>query len=54
MEPLAVWHLNVGLMAALLLTVVAAVVFSIRRFLRRYNGKENPQRVERTNPSRED
>lgn len=54
MDPLAVWHLNVGLMAALILTVMAALFFSIRRFLRRYKGKENPQRVERTDPSRED
>lgn len=54
MDPLTAWNLNFGLMTAALLIVVAAVVFSIRRFMRRYNGNDNSPTEERPNPSRED
>lgn len=54
MDPLVAWHLNVALMAVLLVIVVTAVVFLVRRFLRRYRSNENQPRVEHPNPSRED
>ncbi len=44
MDPLVAWHLNIALMAVLLVIVVTAVVFLVRRFLRRYRSNEDQQK----------